>query len=91
MKRLAVAAAVALSFAVPRTALAETTKEEKAAHPRLAKAIDELHEAVKYLEAAPHDFGGHKAEAIEASKKAIEQLQLALAYRATVDTKKKGK
>lgn len=30
-------------------------------HPRIAKAILELEDAVKYLEAAPHDFGGHKA------------------------------
>jgi hypothetical protein len=91
MKRFALAAVLALSFAAPRVAHAETIREEKAEHPRIAKAIEELHEAVKYLEAAPHDFGGHKAEAIEASKRAIEQLKLALAYRAAVDTKKEMK
>jgi len=37
------------------------------------------------MEAAPHDFGGHKAEAIAASRAAVTQLKLALAYRAVKD------
>ena len=49
-------------------------------------AIKEMEEAVKYMEAAPHDFGGHKAAAIQATRAAVEQLRLALAYRAGVDT-----
>ena len=56
--------------------------EEKAEHPRIAKAIRALEDAVTYMRNAPHDFGGHKAEAIEASENAIRQLKLALAYRA---------
>jgi hypothetical protein len=39
------------------------------------------------MENAPHNFGGHKAAAIAASKKAIMQLRKALAYRAKVDHK----
>ncbi len=69
-------------------AFAEGMKEEKVEHPRIAKAIKELEDAVKYMEAAPHDFGGHKAAAIESSKKAIEELRAALAFRAVQDTKK---
>jgi hypothetical protein len=56
--------------------------EEKAEHPRIARAIHELEDAIAYLEAAPHDFGGHKAEAIRASKEALHHLRAALAYRA---------
>ena len=66
----------------------ESYKEEKASHPRIAKAIAELRDAVKYMEAAPHDFGGNKAAAIASSNLAIKDLQEALKYRAAKDTKK---
>lgn len=62
-------------------------KEEKAMHPRIAKAIKDLHEAITYMKNAPHDFGGHKADAIAASEEAIKQLNLALEYRAEKDAK----
>ncbi|HUI91069.1 MAG TPA: hypothetical protein VLX68_02375 [Chitinivibrionales bacterium] len=62
-------------------------KAEKVLHPRIAKAINELKDAIEYMQKAPHDFGGHKAEAIAASEEAIKQLKLALAYRAEKDTK----
>jgi len=81
--------AVALTTsALPATALAENAKQEKAQHPHISKAIQELHEAIKELEQAPHDFGGHRAAAVDASKNAIQQLQQALQYRAAQDTKK---
>ena len=60
-------------------------ENERELHPRIAKAIIALTEARAYMEAAPHDFGGHKAEAIRASDEAIRQLNLALAYRARQD------
>jgi hypothetical protein len=50
-------------------------------HPRIAAAIRELEEAIKYLEAAPHNFGGHKADAIRDARAAVRQLRLAMAYR----------
>ena len=56
---------------------------EKAMHPRIAKAIEALKDARAYMEAAPHDFGGHKADAIKATDEAIKQLNFALAYRAS--------
>jgi len=59
--------------------------EERAEHPRIAKAIRELEDAVRYMRNAPHDFGGHKAAAIEAAETAIRELKLALAYRARQD------
>ena len=66
----------------------QNTKTEAANHPRIEKAIRELQDAVDYMEKAPDDFGGHKAQAIQDSKKAIESLKLALKYRAKQDNKK---
>ena len=65
-----------------------TAQNERAMHPRIAKAIEALKDARAYMQAAPHDFGGHKAEAIRATDDAIKQLNLALAYRAKEDRKK---
>ena len=93
MKKLfpAMIVGFALSLAAGATPVfaQQTMKSEKAHHPRIAKAIAELQEAIKYLEAAPHDFGGHKAKAIADSRAAIDQLRLALAYRETKDNAKK--
>lgn len=77
------AGAVALA-AMP--AQAETCGQERQAHPRIARAINELRDAVRYMEAAPHDFGGHKAAAIASSNQAIRDLQEALKYREMKDT-----
>ena len=52
---------------------------EAGEHPRIARAIDALEDAIAELQAAPHDFGGHKAKAIAASEAAVRQLKLALA------------
>jgi len=50
-------------------------------HPRIVRAIEALRDAKAYLEEAPHDFGGHKREAIHACDEAIRQLEFARAYR----------
>jgi hypothetical protein len=81
------AAAILLVPTAATSAFAEGVREEAHEHPRIAKAIHEMEDAVAYMDAAPHDFGGHKAAAIEATRHAIEQLRLALAYRAAQDTK----
>jgi hypothetical protein len=49
-------------------------------HPRIHAAIRELEGARAELQKAPHDFGGHRADAVVAVDKAIEQLRLALQY-----------
>lgn len=49
-------------------------------HPEIRKAIAALERAKTDLQRANHDFGGHRAEALEACNKAIEQLKLALQY-----------
>jgi hypothetical protein len=66
----------------------QTRQTERAAHPRISRAIHELEEAIKYMEAAPHDFGGHKAAAIQSSRQAIQDLRQALSYRARQDNRK---
>jgi hypothetical protein len=81
--------AVGLGVSVsPTAARAETPREEKMAHPRIAKAIDNLEDAISYLESTPDDFGGHKTEALRASREAVRQLRFALQYKAAVDTRK---
>jgi len=85
---LAMTVIAALAFvASPSRARAETVAEEAANHPRIARAISELEDAVRYMQEAPHDFGGHKKSAIKASEHAIEELHKALKYRANQDTK----
>jgi hypothetical protein len=78
-------APLTLSAAEPVTKA--EVRAEKSEHPRIAKAIKELNDAIAYMEKAPHDFGGHKAAAIAASKEAVVQLKLALEYRAVKDNK----
>jgi hypothetical protein len=65
----------------------QTRQTERAAHPRISRAIRELEDAIKYMEAAPHDFGGHKAAAIQSSRQAIQDLRQALSFRARQDNR----
>ncbi len=60
-------------------------QNERAMHPRIAAAITALRDARAYMVAAPHDFGGHKADAVRACDEAIRQLNQALAYRGKQD------
>jgi hypothetical protein len=88
-KTVIVAAVVALLLSVSLTSFAAGRMAgEKAMHPRIAHAIQALEGAIDYMQKAPHDFGGHRAAAVEASQHAIEQLRLALAYRAGADAQK---
>jgi hypothetical protein len=64
-----------------------SAQNERAMHPRIAKAIAALKDCRAYLTEAPHDFGGHRAEALRATDDAIRQLNLALQYRARADRK----
>jgi hypothetical protein len=93
MRKLLLAAAVSLAagFAAPAVPAQPQPEQrpplarERAEHPRIAAAIRELEEAIRYMEKAPHDFGGHKASAIGASRQAVTELRQALAYRASKD------
>ena len=88
MKLRILMSCAALIIALPLAVNAETYKEERGQHPRIAKAVHALKEAIDELKEAPHDFGGHKAAAIEDSEKALASLREALKYRETKDTQK---
>jgi hypothetical protein len=60
---------------------------ERAMHPRISAAITSINDAIAYMDAAPHDFGGHKAAALRASHEAVTQLKEALRYRGKEDHK----
>ena len=62
-----------------------SAQNERAMHPRIVKAIEALRDARAYMMEAPHDFGGHKAEALRATDNALRQLNLALQYRGRED------
>jgi low affinity Fe/Cu permease len=67
----------------------QNRKTEAVKHPKVENAIRELESAIDYLEKAPDDFGGYKAQAIADSKKAVLSLKQALNYRAKVDNTKR--
>ena len=52
----------------------------RAHHPAIARAIRALELAKEEMQAAEHDYGGHRAEALAACDNAIAQLKLALQY-----------
>ena len=91
MKRLLVVLAIVLfvSASTIFVVAQQNKKTEASEHPRIEKAILQLEDAVEYMEKAPHDFGGHKQQAITDSRKAIQSLKEALKYRAKQDNKKK--
>ncbi|MGD0341551.1 MAG: hypothetical protein ABSA76_07580 [Bacteroidales bacterium] len=69
----------------------QNVKSEATEHPKIVNAIKELEGAIDYLQKAPSDFGGFKAQAITDSKKAVESLKKALEYRAKADNTKPAK
>ncbi len=49
-------------------------------HRKIHEAISAIKEAHDYLEHAGHNFGGHRAEAMESCNHAIHHLQACLKY-----------
>jgi hypothetical protein len=47
-------------------------------HPRIRAAIDALVAAETELKAAPHDFDGHRVDALKAIDKALDQLNICM-------------
>jgi hypothetical protein len=74
-------AGIVLGAVLGAGALTLSAQNERAMHPRIARAIEALRDAQAYLREAPHDFGGHRVEALRATDEAIRQLNFALAYR----------
>jgi len=79
----------ALGFGMHSTAIAAapelTIQQEEAHHPRLVKAIHDMQDALKELQAAPDDFGGNKYNAIKDTQQAIHSLKKALYFRLKLD------
>jgi hypothetical protein len=61
----------ALLFALPPV-VPQAKKEAGEQHPHIRAAIQELREAKRELQTAAHDFGGHRAEAVEAVDNAMK-------------------
>ena len=55
-------------------------KEGKEQHPEIRSAIQHLEQAKRNLENAAHDFGGHRAKALEHVNQALEQCHEALNF-----------
>jgi len=91
MKKKALLGVLAIVFlsTTAFVAIQQNRRTEAAKHPRIENAIRQLEDAVQYMENAPDNFGGFKAQAISDSKQAIKSLRKALDYRATVDNVKK--
>ena len=82
-------AAVVFIVATAFVSYQQKAKTEASKHPKIESAIKELEGAIDYMEKAPDNFGGFKAQAIADSKKAVLSLKQALEYRAKEDNKKK--
>ena len=78
---MVVAAAPMMANAQPRL----TIQSERAVHPNIVHAIQAMKAALADLEAAPHDFGGNKAQAMSDTRQAIHSLKKALYYRLNMD------
>jgi len=91
MKKKLVAAGLVLAFAtgvLATTAFTSIEKQnESKRHPRIEKAIDDMYDALDYMEKAPDNFGGHKAAAMMDTRAAIKSLKQALGYRYHEDHK----
>lgn len=49
-------------------------------HPQIEQALGALQAAKEHLQAAAHDFGGHRVDAIRAIDEAEKQLRICMAY-----------
>jgi acyl-CoA reductase-like NAD-dependent aldehyde dehydrogenase len=84
----ALALALALPISVTRAETNQATASQAAQtrarntqrerHPAIRAAIRSLEKAKYDLQHAAHDFGGHRADALQAVDSAINQLRLAL-------------
>ncbi len=59
---------------------------EEANHPNIAQSMHDMENAMKHLNAAPDNFGGHKGQAQADIRQAWISLRKALYYRLYADT-----
>ncbi len=70
--------------AIALPAVAQSPKNsplnEAESHPHIRQAMHALMKAAEELRGAPHDFGGHRKEALEAVEAAHNQLRICLEH-----------
>jgi hypothetical protein len=70
----------------PNPGEAQLMRAEEANHPNITKAVRDIDNAMKALQNAPDDFGGHKAQAESDLKQSWISLRKALYFRIYKDT-----
>ena len=65
---------------------ARMMKAEENSHPNIAKAMHNIEKSMMFLNSAPDDFGGHKAQAQADLHQAWVSLRKALYFRLFQDT-----
>jgi hypothetical protein len=70
----AIALAMLSGFAAYPLATRTAQAEDHERNPRIHRALDALHDARDELRDAPHDYHGHKQEALDAIDHAIDRL-----------------
>jgi hypothetical protein len=77
-RRIALTTAAAGGLALIAGVASAEERERRERHPAIRAAINALQKAKADLQHADHDFGGHRAEALESIDRAMNQLRLAL-------------
>jgi len=62
------------------TSTAPGVQQKGERHPEMHRALHALERAKEDLEHAAHDFGGHRAKALELTNQAIQEVKAGLAY-----------
>jgi hypothetical protein len=70
----------------PSPSEAQLMRAEEANHPNITTAMHDIEKSRRALDAAPDDFGGHKAQAQADLKQAWISLRKALYFRLYQDT-----
>ena len=70
---LALGVVVGGSYVSPATA--HDNEQEHHGHGHMRAALEQLRSARKSLESAAHEFGGHRAKALELTKKAMAEVE----------------
>jgi len=65
----------------PAPSEAQLMRMEEAKHPNITKSMHDIEDAIKHLQEAPDDFGGHKGQAEADLKQSWVSLRKALYFR----------
>ena len=73
---------IALTLALGATVSLGAVRSADAEQPQMQDALASLRSAKVHLEKAAHDHGGHRTKAIEATKNAMIETELGIAWAA---------